>query len=190
MNEQLFTWGSFSLFLLLLCSHHLQKFCVIYHAISIVINFLDHLVHLIICKGLILRLQALFQLVGANSSWVVLVEVLECLLDLFFFSVVLRVHACSDKFGVVDYAIIVGINNFHCLLNVIHRQFNLWHCLNTFQQLLMCQLTISIFVELCKYSSQLRNLAFWDSGGDVSKCALPQLGLPYIVLHIANNLWI
>ena len=48
--------------------HHLQELRVVDHAIVVIIYLLYQQVHLVVRHGLVLALQALLQLVGADGS--------------------------------------------------------------------------------------------------------------------------
>lgn len=110
--------------------------------------------------------------------------------NLLLLRIILRVHASSDKFGVIDNSIVVRIDDEHCLFDVIYTQLNLRNSLNTLKQFLMSQLSISILVELSESSSEFCDLRLRDSRCNVGKCGLSKLGVVHVLLHVGHHLWV
>ena len=106
---------------------------------------------------------------------------------MFFLRIVLRVHARGDELGVVHHAVVVRVDDLHCLFNVCYRQLDFWHRLDTLQQFLVGQLPVAICVELRERSSKLRNLALWNSRSDVRQSALPEFGLSHVAFHVIEH---
>ena len=150
-------------FLLIFGHHHLEELLVVDNSIIIFIDLVYEGSDVCIGKRLILRLEALAQLISRNGSRVVLVEVLECLLDLLLLRVVLRVHARCYELRVINYSVVIRVYHAHRLLDIVDVQLYLRHRLNTFQELLMSQLAVTVLVEFREGASQFCYLRLWNS---------------------------
>lgn len=107
--------------------HHLQELLVVYESILVLVDLAYQLVHLLVRHRLVLALQAEPQLLRRDGARVVLVEILKGLLDLLLLRVILGVHARCDELRVVDDAVVVRVDDFHGLLDVVHGELDLRH---------------------------------------------------------------
>ena len=112
------------------------------------------------------------------------------MLNLFLLRVVLGIHASSNKFCIIDHAVVVGINYAHGLFYIVYRQSNARHGLDTLLEFLVRQLAIAILIELDKGCLKVSNLGLRNPRCDVSQGSLPQLGVVDVGFEVADHIWV
>ena len=103
-------------------------------------------------------LQAEPEFLGADGARIIFVKILKRLLYLLLLRIILGVQARRNEFSIVNYTVVVRVDHFHRLLNIVQRKFYFRHRLNTCLQFFMRKLTISIGIKFRKCFSQILDL--------------------------------
>jgi len=167
--------------------HHLGEFIEGNFTVAISINLLDDLVHDFFIEVLT-EAEHLLDLIGRNGTTAILVEHLECSLELVVAEQVLLVHGGNDKFGVVNGSGSISIDFVEHVINFLVGQTFTEVLRITVLDFLLGELTIAVDIHGSEDLVDLLLLVFGQElGGDESESGLLKFGVGVEALEVAES---
>lgn len=101
-----------------------------------------------------------------------------------FLEIVVALKATSDKLGVVDVTIFIGVHDVHCIIDVFLCQKAATSLKNTLLQFLYCQLSVSVEIKFRESISESFNLILRNSRCNQSQSGTFEVHSINVVSHV------
>lgn len=156
-------------------------------AVTVCIDAFQQDLDLLLTKREVVAGQALAQLIRTDRSAVVLIEVGKGGFQVVFLQVVVTLQAGSNELGVVDEAILVGIDHGHGVEDLVLVDVDLGDLVQAILQLLVGQRTVAVLVHLRKCLTQRLDLIFRDTRSDEAESGPLELNRVHVGLHVGED---